>query len=96
MISPQFKIEDALAAILAPISGLNVFTSNRRGARLFPFVTIQASLGAQQIIPYSGVFEVGVDIAYSNSATLISNGRRALACFPELMLPAEYLPRGCI
>jgi len=72
MISPQFKIEDALAAILTPISGLNVFTSNRRGARLFPFVTIQASLGAQQIIPYSGVFEVGVDIAYSDSATLTS------------------------
>jgi len=58
MISPQFKIEDALAAILAPISGLNVFTSNRRGARLFPFVTIQASLGA--------------DIAYSDCATLTS------------------------
>ena len=72
MISPQFKIEDALAAILIPISGLNVFTSNRRGARLFPYVTIQASLGAQQIIPYSGVFEVGVDIAYSDSATLTS------------------------
>ena len=72
MISPQFKIEDALAAILTPISGLNVFTSNRRGARLFPYVTIQASLGAQQIIPYSGVFEVGVDIAYSDSATLTS------------------------
>jgi len=72
MISPQLKIEDALAAILTPISGLNVFTSNRRGARLFPYVTIQASLGAQQIIPYSGVFEVGVDIAYSDSATLTS------------------------
>ena len=72
MISPQFKIEDALAAILIPISGLNVFTSNRRGARLFPYVTIQASLGAQQIIPYSGVFEVSVDIAYSDSATLTS------------------------
>ena len=72
MISPQFKIEDALAAILIPISGLNVFTSNRRGARLFPYVTIQASLGSQQIIPYSGVFEVGVDIAYSDSATLTS------------------------
>ena len=72
MISPQFKIEDALAAILIPISGLNVFTSNRKGARLFPYVTIQASLGAQQIIPYSGVFEVGVDIAYSDSATLTS------------------------
>lgn len=72
MISPQFKIEDALAAILTPISGLNVFTSNRRGARLFPYVAIQASLGSQQIIPYSGVFEISVDIAYSDSATLTS------------------------
>ena len=69
MTSPQFKIENALAAILIPIPGLNVLVSNRVGARLFPYVTIQASLGSQQIIPYSGVFEIGVNIAYSDSAT---------------------------
>ena len=68
-LSPQFKIENALAAILIPIPGLNVLVSNRIGTRLFPYVTIQASLGSQQIIPYSGVFEISVELNYSDSAT---------------------------
>ena len=68
MITPQFKVEDALARLLTPISGLNVLVSNRTGSRLFPFVTIKASLGKQYIVPYSGVFEVSVEINYSDSA----------------------------
>jgi len=69
MISPQFKIEDALASLLTPISGLNVVISNRTGARLFPYATIKASIGRQYIVPYSGVFEVTAEINYSDSAT---------------------------
>jgi hypothetical protein len=68
MITPQFKIEDALASLLTPILGLNVLTSNRTGARLFPYATIKASIGRQYIVPYSGVFEVAVEINYSDSA----------------------------
>jgi hypothetical protein len=69
MISPQFKIEDALASLLTPISGLNVVISNRTGARLFPYAAIRASIGRQYIVPYSGVFEVTAEINYSDSAT---------------------------
>ena len=68
MTSPQFIIEDALEAILTPISGLNVYVSNRRGARFFPYVTIRASIGSQLIVPASGVFEVPVELSYSDSA----------------------------
>jgi len=68
MITPQFKIEDALASLLTPISGLNVVISNRTGARLFPYASIKASLGRQYIAPYSGVFEVTAEINYSDSA----------------------------
>jgi hypothetical protein len=68
MITPQFKIEDALARLLQPISGLNVVIANRTGARLFPYATIKASIGRQYIIPYSGVFEVTAEINYSDSA----------------------------
>jgi len=68
MITPQFKIEDALASLLTPISGLNVVISNRTGARLFPYASIKASLGRQYIAPYSGVFEVIAEINYSDSA----------------------------
>jgi len=68
MTSPQFIIEDALEAILTPISGLNVYVSNRRGARFFPYVTIRAQIGSQLIVPDSGVFEVPIELSYSDSA----------------------------
>ena len=67
MISPQFKIEDALASLLTPVSGLNVYTTNRTGLRLFPYASIKASIGSQQIVPYSGVFEISVELNYSDS-----------------------------
>lgn len=68
MISPQFIVEDALAAILTPITGLNVYVSNRRGARFFPYATIRAQIGSQLIAPTSGVYEVPVELSYSDSA----------------------------
>ena len=67
MISPQFKVEDALASLLAPVSGLNVYTTNRTGLRLFPYASINASIRSQQIVPYSGVFEISVELNYSDS-----------------------------
>lgn len=67
MTSPQFKIEDALASLLTPVSGLNVYTTNRTGLRLFPYASINASIGSQQIVPYSGVFEISVELNYSDS-----------------------------
>lgn len=68
MTSPQFIVEDALAGLLTPITGLNVYVSNRRGARFFPYVTIRAQIGSQLIVPTSGVFEIPVELSYSDSA----------------------------
>ena len=68
MTSPQFIVEDALAGLLTPITGLNVYASNRRGARFFPYVTIRAQIGSQLIVPASGVFEIPVELSYSDSA----------------------------
>jgi len=67
MTSPQFKVEDALASLLTPVSGLNVYTTNRTGLRLFPYASINVSIGSQQIVPYSGVFEISVELNYSDS-----------------------------
>lgn len=69
MTSPQFILEDALAGLLTPISGLNVYVSNRRGGRFFPYVTIRSALGGQLIVPASGVFEIPVELSYSDSIT---------------------------
>lgn len=70
MTSPQFKAEDALKGLLTPITGLNVYTTNRTGKRLFPYVTIKAAISKQHIVPYSGVFEILVEINYSDSSVL--------------------------
>lgn len=67
MTSPQFIIEDALAGLLTPITGLNVYVSNRRGARFFPYVTIRAQIGSQLIVPASGVFQIPIELSYSDS-----------------------------
>lgn len=67
MTSPQFILEDALARLLTPISGLNVYISNRRGGRFFPYVTISSQIGGQLIVPASGVFEIPVELSYSDS-----------------------------
>lgn len=72
MNSPQFIIEDALASLLTPITGLNVYASNRRGARFFPYVAIRAQIGSQLIVPASGVYEIPVEISYSDSAVRTS------------------------
>ena len=57
-----------MAGLLTPITGLNVYISNRRGARFFPYVTIKAQIGSQLIVPTSGVFEIPVELSYSDSA----------------------------
>lgn len=70
--STQFNVEDAVAGLLDGISGLNVYTSNRTGRRLFPYVTIQASINSQLLKPYSGVYDLNVAVNYSDTAVKVS------------------------
>lgn len=70
--STQYLVEDAVAELLDGIAGLNVYTSNRIGRRLFPFVTIQASINSQLLKPYSGVYDLNVAVNYSDTAVKVS------------------------
>ena len=70
--SIQINVEDALGNILDNVSGLNVYKTNRVGAKLFPFATISASVGGQLLGNYTGVYEVAVTIDYSDTAAKIS------------------------
>jgi hypothetical protein len=70
--STQYLVENAVADILDNITGLNVYTSNRIGRRLFPYVTIQASINSQLLKPYSGVYDLNVAVNYSDTAAKIS------------------------
>ena len=70
--SVQINVEDALENLLAHISGLNIYKTNRIGAKLFPFATISASVGGQMLGNYTGVYEVAVTIDYSDTAAKTS------------------------
>lgn len=70
--STQFEVEDAVADLLAGISGLNVYTSNRTGKRLFPFATIQSSINGQLLGNYTGVYDLNVIVNYSDTSAKIT------------------------
>ena len=70
--SVQINVEDALDNLLANIPNLNVYKTNRVGAKLFPFATISASVNGQLLGNYTGVYEVAVTIDYSDTAAKIS------------------------
>jgi hypothetical protein len=70
--SVQINVEDALDNLLANIPNLNVYKTNRVGAKLFPFATISASIAGQLLGNYTGVYGVSVEIDYSDTAVKIS------------------------
>ena len=70
--SIQYLVEDAVAGLLGGISGLHVYTTNRTGARLFPYVTISASVNSQLLGNYTGVYDLSVAVNYSDTAAKIT------------------------
>jgi hypothetical protein len=70
--SVQINVEDAIENLLSQIPNLNVYKTNRIGAKLFPFATISASVGGQLLGNYTGVYELAVTIDYSDTAAKIS------------------------
>lgn len=65
--SIQYLVEDAVAGLLGGISGLNVYTTNRTGKRLFPYVTVSASINQQVLGNYTGVYDLSVFVNYSDT-----------------------------
>ena len=47
--TPQFNVEDSTGDLLIGIAGLNIYTTNRTGLRLFPFATISAFVNSQML-----------------------------------------------
>lgn len=66
--SIQYLVEDAVAGLLGGISGLHVYTTNRTGKRLFPYVTVSASINQQVLGNYTGVYDLSVSVNYSDTA----------------------------
>jgi hypothetical protein len=70
--SPDYYLEQAIADLFSGISGVNVYTTTRIGAKLFPYISISAKPVRQMCDPYSGVFEMDVSVNYSDTSAKIS------------------------
>jgi len=68
MTSIERRLEEGLATALANVSGVNIYKSDTKGARLLPNIVIQVSIGSEEIIPYSGVFRCPTTITYATRA----------------------------
>jgi hypothetical protein len=68
MTSIERQLEESIATALAGVSGVNIYKSDTEGARLLPSLVIQASIGSEEIIPYSGVFRCPATIIYATRA----------------------------
>ena len=70
--SIQYNVESSVARLLADVSGVNVYTANRTGKRLMPYITIQASISGQLLGNFTGVYDLNVAVNYSDTAAKIS------------------------
>jgi len=70
--SIQLNLENAIVRTLSSVSNVNVYTANRVGGRLFPYITIQASINSQLLGNYTGVYDLNVLVNYSDTAAKIT------------------------
>jgi hypothetical protein len=64
MASIEREVENALLNVVSGIGGVNFFTSERGTARTLPSVTVQAQIGSEELVPFSGVFKTPATITY--------------------------------
>ena len=70
--SVSYYVENAVSDLLDSVSGLNVYVSNRRGGRLFPYASIKADVNNQMLGNYTGVYDMSVAVDYSDTAAKVS------------------------
>ena len=83
--SHEYAVERAIYRILFGINAsliasgdegalpINIYVQNRIGAKVLPYITIACKTKDQVAIPYSGIFEVEVEVALVNKAS-VANG----------------------
>jgi hypothetical protein len=70
--SPDYQLEQSIASLFTTVTGVNVYTTTRTGARLFPYIAISARPIGQLVTPYSGVYNMQVAVDYSDSSAKVS------------------------
>lgn len=70
--SISYYTENAIADLLVGIAGVNVYPSNQTNDRLYPYISIKADINDQMLGNYTGVYDISVQVNYSDTATKIS------------------------
>jgi hypothetical protein len=70
--SPDYQLEQSVASLFSAVTGVNVYTTTRIGAKLFPYIAISAKPVRQLVTPYSGVYEMEVSVDYSDTSAKVS------------------------
>ena len=73
--SIERDVENSLATAIttAGVTGFNIYTSERTGGRLLPYVSILAKINSEEIAPFTGIFDLTATISYVARADTSNN-----------------------
>jgi phospholipid N-methyltransferase len=72
MASIEREVENALLNAISAVTGVNFYTSERSTARTLPNVVAKASIGSEELGPFTGVFTTPASLIYTARADTIS------------------------
>jgi len=72
MTSIEREIENGLLNAVSGIGGVNFFTSERGTARTMPNIVVQATIGSEELGPFTGVFKTPATLTFTARADTIS------------------------
>jgi len=72
MASIEREVENALLNAISAVTGVNFYTSERGTARTLPNVVAKASIGSEELGPFTGVFTTPASLIYTARADTIS------------------------
>jgi hypothetical protein len=73
--SIERDVENSLVTAIttAGVTGSNIYTSERIGGRLLPFVSIVAKINSEEVAPFTGIFDLTATISYVARADTSNN-----------------------
>lgn len=68
MASIEREVENALLNAISAVTGVNFYTSERSTARTLPNVVAKASIGSEELGPFTGVFSTPASLTFTARA----------------------------
>jgi len=72
MASIEREVENALLNAISAVTGVNFYTSERGTARTLPNVVAKATIGSEELGPFTGVFTTPAILTYTARADINS------------------------